>query len=182
MSVLCVAGQTHELEFSLDDQANTGLFKVAPTIAPGDFQISVNGGAFENVDNIPTVTPAAGRRVALVISAAETTAAAAGGLIYIQGVDAAGSEWYDVAFSVRVLAVADKTGYKLASDGLDQISAAEPTAKPTTFAGWIMWLVQRFRRSTLTATALTVTKEDATAVTEQTVSDDGTTQTLGAPS
>ena len=104
MAVLCVAGQTYTLEFSLEDQGNAGLWKANPTIAAGDFQISVNGGAFSNVDNIPTVTPAAGRRVALVISAAETTAAGAGGLLYIQGVDAAGDEWYDVGFSVRVVA------------------------------------------------------------------------------
>lgn len=78
--------------------------------------------------------------------------------------------------------VADKTAYKLASDGLDQISAAEPTTKPTTFAGWLMWLIQRQRRSKLTSTTLTVEKEDGTVVTEQTVSDDGTTQQLGAPS
>ena len=102
MAVLCVAGQTYTLEFSLEDQGNAGLWKANPTIAVADFQISVNGGAFSNVDNIPTVTPAAGRRVALVISAAETTAAGAGGLLYIQGVDAAGDEWYDVGFSVRV--------------------------------------------------------------------------------
>ena len=78
--------------------------------------------------------------------------------------------------------VSDKTGFKLASDGLDQISAAEPTGKPTTFAGWVMWLVQRFRRSKLTEDTLTVEKEDGTAVTTQTVSDDGTTQQMGAPS
>ncbi|KKK47727.1 hypothetical protein LCGC14_3152260, partial [marine sediment metagenome] len=64
--------------------------------------------------------------------------------------------------------VSDKTGFKLASDGLDQISAAEPTGKPTTFAGWVMWLVQRFRRSKLTEDTLTVEKEDGTAVTTQT--------------
>jgi len=81
-----------------------------------------------------------------------------------------------------VVAAVSKTGYKLASDGLDQISAAESTGKPTTFAGWIMWLIQGFRRSKLTSSTLTVQKEDGTTVTTQAVSDDGTTQTLGPPS
>ena len=74
-----------------------------------------------------------------------------------------------------------KTGYKLAADGLDSVTASEPSGKPTTFPGWIMWLIQRFRRSTLTSTTLAVKQEDGTTVTEQTVSDDGTTQSLGVP-
>ena len=102
MSVLCTAGATYTLEFSLEDQGNAGLWVANPTIAAADFQVSANGGAFGNVDNIPTVTPAAGRRVALVLSAAETTAAGAGGLLYVAGVDAVGDEWYDIGITVRV--------------------------------------------------------------------------------
>ena len=81
-----------------------------------------------------------------------------------------------------VKATLDSETVTLAATGLDNISAAEPTAKPTTFAGWVMWLVQRFRASTMTSATLTVTKEDGTTVTTQDVSDDGTTQTLGGPS
>ena len=80
-----------------------------------------------------------------------------------------------------LVATAAKTGYKLAADGLDSVTASEPSGKPTTFPGWIMWLIQRFRRSTLTSTTLTVKQEDGDVVTEQTVSDDGTTQSLGVP-
>ena len=77
-----------------------------------------------------------------------------------------------------------KTGYKLAADGLDSIAATEPTAKPTNFREWLMWLVQRFRRAKLDRTAgtLTVEKEDGTVVTQQDVSDDGVAQQLGKPS
>jgi hypothetical protein len=75
-----------------------------------------------------------------------------------------------------------KTGYALSSAGLDQISAAEPTAKPTTFPRWIMWLVQIARRSKLTRQKLTVQKEsDGSTISEQDVTDDNTTQTLGPP-
>lgn len=77
---------------------------------------------------------------------------------------------------------ASKTGYKLASDGLDSITATEPSAKPSTFPGWLMWLVQRFRCSEMTASALTVKTEAGATVTTQALSDNGTTQSVGAPS
>lgn len=77
--------------------------------------------------------------------------------------------------------IADKDGFRLASDGLALISAPEPTAKPTTFVGWIMWGIQRLRHSTMTATELKVLTEDGDTVTTQATSDDGTTQTVGPP-
>ncbi len=80
----------------------------------------------------------------------------------------------------------DRTGFKLASDGLDAIADVEPTGKPTNFIGWARWLIQKSRRSTMTKTAagadLVVRKEDGTAITTQALTDDGTTQTVGPPS
>ena len=102
MTVLAVAGSTFTFGLALEDQANPGLFKASPTIAAGDFQRSINGAGFANMDNLPTVTPAAGRLVQIVLSAAETTSAADGGVINIIGHDAAGAEWYDVGIEVRV--------------------------------------------------------------------------------
>jgi len=79
--------------------------------------------------------------------------------------------------------VSDKTGFKLASDGLDSITATEPTGKPTTFPGWVMWLVQRFRRAAKSTTEITVKTEAGADVTTQTITDDGAgTETLGPPS
>jgi hypothetical protein len=75
-----------------------------------------------------------------------------------------------------------KTGYKLAADGLDSITADEPTAKPTTFRGWLMWLVQRFRRASKSPTAIVVKTEAGVTVTSQAVTDNGIgTETLGPP-
>lgn len=72
---------------------------------------------------------------------------------------------------------------KLAADGLDSIAATESSGKPTTFPGWIMWLVQRFRRSSKTPTAVKVETEAGATVTTQTITDDGAgTETLGPPS
>ena len=104
MSTLCVVGSTFTFSVAVEDQGNAGLWKGSPTIAAGDFQRSINGAAFANLDNLPTVTPAAGRRIQIVLSAAETTSAAAGGVITVVGVDAAGDEWYDVCAEVRVSA------------------------------------------------------------------------------
>ncbi len=86
----------------LEDQANAGLWKSSPTIAAADFTISVNGGAFEALDNTPTVKPTGGTQIEFVLSAAETTAAGEGGSITVNCVDAAGAEWYSVGITLRV--------------------------------------------------------------------------------
>lgn len=99
-----VAGETFTFGCSAISQADTDIFQAGATIAAGDFQRSINGGAFANLDNTPTVTPAAGKRIQFVISAAETTSAGAGGEIYIVGSDQAGDEWQDFGVSLRVFA------------------------------------------------------------------------------
>lgn len=73
-------------------------------------------------------------------------------------------------------------GVKLAADGLDSITADEPTTKPTNFREWLLWLVQRFRRASKTADAITVLTEAGATVTTQPVTSSGDNETLGAPS
>jgi len=75
----------------------------------------------------------------------------------------------------------NRTGFSLAATGLDAITATEPTAKPTTFPGWILWLVQRFRRATKTATAINVLTEAGETITTQAITSAGTSETLSAP-
>jgi len=99
-----VVGQTYTIGFKVVSVADTDNFQVNPTIAAGDFQISINGAAYENLDNLPTVTPAGGRRIQVVISAAETTAAGDGGEIDINGTDGAGDEWQSTGATLRVYA------------------------------------------------------------------------------
>lgn len=83
-----------------------------------------------------------------------------------------------------VVAAASKTGYKLASDGLDTVATTEPTGVATTYAGMMVQLWRRFfKKSTLTTTELKTYKNDgSTVVTTQSVSDDDTTQTQGTAS
>lgn len=78
--------------------------------------------------------------------------------------------------------VSDKTGFSLASTGLDSISATAAAGVPTTFASKLMWLVQRFLgKATKTDTEIKVYADDGTTVlTTQTATDDGVTETQGA--
>ena len=66
-------------------------------LAAGDFQISIDGGAFANLATLPTVTPAGGRAVKISLSAAEMT----GDNIVVQAVDAAGAEWCDLFIDIE---------------------------------------------------------------------------------
>jgi hypothetical protein len=80
------------------------------------------------------------------------------------------------------MTVSDKTGFSLAATGLDAITATEPTGKPSTFPGWVMWLVQRFRRSAKTTSTITVLTEAGATLTTQAITDDGAgAETLGPP-
>jgi hypothetical protein len=66
-----------------------GHFRVNPTIAAGDFQISKDSGAFVNLTNLPLVSPAGSPLVLFQLTAAEMTA----DRVTVLGVDQAGGEW-----------------------------------------------------------------------------------------
>ncbi len=102
MTTVAVAGSTFTFGICLYQRADTRLVQVPPTIAAGDFQESTNGAGFNNLDNLPTVTPVAGGRVQIVLSAAETTAAAVGGEIFVLWRDATGAEWCSGCAVVKV--------------------------------------------------------------------------------
>lgn len=77
--------------------------------------------------------------------------------------------------------VTTKTGYSLASTGLDSIPATAPGGVATTFPQMIVQTWRRlFKKSTLSATTLTTYADDGTTPeTEQTVSDVAGTETVG---
>ena len=85
------------LYVGLVDQANTKLLKSSPTLATGDFKVSIDGGALANLNTLPTVTPAAGRQVKITLSQAEVN----GDNITVQCVDAAGAEWCDLLLNIQ---------------------------------------------------------------------------------
>jgi len=79
--------------------------------------------------------------------------------------------------------VVDKTGFKLAPDGLDAIEDPDDlTTVPTTFGEKLRWLIQRFWRADKTPTIIRVKNEAGDTITTQAVTDDQAgTETLGAP-
>lgn len=141
MSVRIVAGQTKTIGVALASVANAGKFQVAPTLDAADFRISINGGSLTALTNTPTVTPSGGKRVQVIFAAAETTAAGAGGEIFLVCSDSSGNEWYDLSIPFPVYALPEDmlainaitataiatdaiTAAKVATDALAEIADA----------------------------------------------------------
>ena len=78
----------------LVDQSDTRLFKNNPTLATGDFKVSIDYGSFANLGTLPTVTPSSNRQIEIQLASGEMN----GDNIGLQCVDAAGAEWCDVFF------------------------------------------------------------------------------------
>lgn len=84
--------------------------------------------------------------------------------------------------------VSDKTGFKLASDGLDSISTAAPTGVASDFREMIVQTWRRFFKKAVrtytggTKTIKTYADNGSTVLTTQPISDDGTDETQGAAS
>jgi hypothetical protein len=85
---------------SLVSQADTKLLLANPTLAAGDVTISKDGGAFANLATLPTVTPASGYSVKVIVSATEMTA----DNVLIVFADAAGAQWCGVAINIQTAA------------------------------------------------------------------------------
>jgi hypothetical protein len=83
---------------ALQDMSNPGSYKANPTLASGDVKISIDGGAFNNLATLPTITPAAGIAVKVSASGTEMT----GDNIFIQFIDQTSpKEWADYAFNIQ---------------------------------------------------------------------------------
>lgn len=85
---------------SLVSQANTKIMQVNPTIAAGDFKISIDGGALANLGTLPAVTPAGSSMVKFTLSTTEM----AGANATVVCIDAAGSEWCDLTINIQTAA------------------------------------------------------------------------------
>lgn len=88
-----IRGQQFEFAVSLASQADPRLFQNNPTLAAGDVKISkLNAGtwgAYANLGTLPSVEPASGNNVKVVVSTTEMDADA----LAIEFIDAAGAEW-----------------------------------------------------------------------------------------
>lgn len=85
---------------ALPSQGNPNLMQASPTLASGDFKVSIDGGALTNLATLPTVTPAAGKMVKISLSGSEMN----GDNITVVCFDAVGSEWRDVVINIQTSA------------------------------------------------------------------------------
>lgn len=85
---------------ALVSQANTKIMQVNPTIAAGDFKVSIDGGALANLGTLPAVTPGSSVMVKFTLSTSEMN----GANITVVCSDAAGSEWCDAVFNIQTSA------------------------------------------------------------------------------
>jgi hypothetical protein len=88
------------LYVGLEDQANAGLFKAAPTLAAGDFKVSIDGGTLNNLTDLPAVVPTGGKMVKITLTAGEMN----GDNVTVVCSDAAGAEWYDLIVNLQTTA------------------------------------------------------------------------------
>lgn len=84
----------------LVSQADTRLIQSNPTIAAGDFKVSIDGAALANLGTLPAVTPGSSRMVKITLSADEMN----GDNITVVCADAAGAEWCDQVINIQTSA------------------------------------------------------------------------------
>lgn len=96
-----VKNEDFEFVVTLEDFANPGSWKSNPTLASGDWKISKDGGAFANLASLPTVTPASGVGVVVVLSSTEMNADKV--LIVAQD-QTSPKEWADFALCILTTA------------------------------------------------------------------------------
>lgn len=95
--------KNEDFEFTvcLEDTTNPGSFKSNPTIATGDWKISKDGGSLNNLATLPSVEPASGVVVKVVLSSTEMNA----DKVTIVGIDqTAPKEWSDYAITILTTA------------------------------------------------------------------------------
>lgn len=88
----------YELSISLVDAASPTSLKANPTLATGDFKISIDNGAFTNLASLPVVEPAGSILVKVSLSASEMN----GDKVTIWAKDAAGAEWEETTIFLDV--------------------------------------------------------------------------------
>lgn len=82
---------------SVEDYNNPGNFKSNPTIAAGDFKVSIDGGALTNLSTLPSVSPAGSVLILITLSSSEMN----GDVISVVGIDQTSpKEWADFVLSI----------------------------------------------------------------------------------
>lgn len=126
---------------SLESVASAGTFQTNPTIASGDFKVSIDGGSLTNLTTLPTVTPAGSKMVKVTLSSSEMN----GDNVTLVCSDASGGEWYDLTVNIPTVTnqLDDIAGYidtevsaiKAKTDNLPASPADQTTLN--TIAGYL---------------------------------------------
>jgi len=140
------------MDLPLIDRADPTQFLLTPTIAAGDFKVSVNGGAFANMANLPAVTPGASRNVRFIFSSTEMS----GENLTMLGVDAAGEQWGDVFIGINIpTSTVDKIFDVLEGDHVESSTSLVINKKDTTTA-----LIRKTVAGSLLDPSVTVTTKE----------------------
>lgn len=120
-----VRGQAYDFSVSLIDSGNRPYFRLNPTLASGDFQVSKDEGPLANLAALPTVTPAGSVLVHILLSATEMDAEN----VVVVCRDVAGAQWDDLLIEISTQATAASVTPTPANgvtvwSGLDLIKAA----------------------------------------------------------
>lgn len=92
-----VKNEDFKIRISLEDYNEAGSFKSNPTIAAGDFKVSIDGGSLSNLTTLPSVSPASSVLVLIELSASEMN----GDVISVVCIDqTAPKEWCDLVLSI----------------------------------------------------------------------------------
>lgn len=93
-----VKGEDFVFRLPLADASDPKSYKTNPTIASGDFKVSIDGGALANLATLPSNEPAGSIWVKVTLSASEMN----GDSISFQAIDqTATKEWADYALTIQ---------------------------------------------------------------------------------
>ncbi len=104
-----IIGDPFTFFLGLVDLTDGTKFVTNPTIAAGDFKVSTDGGALNNLASLPVVIPAGSTLVSVALSALEMS----GSKINVVAVDAAGSEWMDAIIPIDAPAASSETVFNI---------------------------------------------------------------------
>ncbi len=182
------------VQFTLIDSTDFKTPKTGLTIANTDIKLIFEGGTTQTSKNSGGATEIGSTGTYYTTFDATDTATLgrlhidiqkSGALPYFKDTEVLPAVVWDALYASSGGALpAEKTGYKLASDGLDSIATTAPAGVAANFREMLVQTWRRFfAKSTMTATELkTYADNGSTVISTQTLSDDGVTQTQGAAS
>jgi hypothetical protein len=127
-------GVAYTFNCTLFSVANAGEFQVNPTLATGDFQLSKDSGTFTNLTNLPTVVPAGGVQLQVVLTATEMNA----DRVSVLAIDQAGGEWGPLfqSFDTTVQTIDDVPTAIANADALLKRDWTAITGGPPAYSVW----------------------------------------------